>query len=45
MFLSFQTLVSMASTMFKELSLKIREERPSMVKVAGHSNHSRYPLP
>lgn len=36
MFLSFQTFVSMASTMFKELSLKILEEQPNMVKAAGH---------
>lgn len=36
MFLSFQTFVSMASSMLKELSLKILEEPPSMVKAAGH---------
>lgn len=27
---------AMANTMFKELSLKILEERPNMVKAAGH---------
>lgn len=36
MFLFFQMFVPMASTMLKELSLKILEEQLTMVQAAGH---------